>query len=210
MYNHQVLEDNMPKARTTVNIDRFLLLHPLLVRISDGKFFRTVFFWLFRALACFTVLTVLWASWKLWSNLPSGAPIKFFAAALLAEVFLLATGYAVFNILWIRAENIIKLPATRDYSVTPIMVISVKASGEIWAVASILFGCAFSLTSWIAGPRLMSALPISSFLPGVSGGGIVALISGVVLGFVVLATSYFSAELMGALVDIARNTKKGK
>lgn len=196
-------------------MDKFLILKPFLRKIADGKFFKTIFSWAFRINACFIVLAALFASWKLWAQLSANLPAKYFIGALLAEIFLVAIGFIVFNILWIRSNDIQNLPSVKDYSVTPIMVISIKATGEIWASLSILFGLAMTLTTWISGPEIMRMIPFTIPLPGISGSGqgassILPLISGAILGFGLLATSYFIAEMLGALVDIARNTKKGR
>ncbi len=189
-------------------MNKILVLRPILLRISDGRFFITVFFWLFRGLACLNVLAILWSSWKLWSNLPSGAPIELFIGTLLAEVFLIGIGFIVFNVLWLRADDTMKLPRAKDYSVTPIVVIAIKASGEIIASLSILFGIALSLTTFVAGSSsVMSSIPFTFPLPG-AGSPVLSLISGIVSGFLALAVFYFIAETVGAVVDIARNTKK--
>jgi hypothetical protein len=68
-------------------------------------------------------------------------------------------------------------------------------------------GVAGGLFIWISGGEI--PLPI----PGLSGGdgftgGLIAMILGLTFGFAILAFSYFVAELTGAVVDIARNTKK--
>lgn len=188
-------------------MDKILVLRPILLKISDGRFFKTVFFWLFRSLACLNVLAILWSSWKLWGNLPSGGAVELFIGALLAQVILIAIGFVVFNILWLRAEDTQKLPRVKDYSVTPIVVIAIKALGEILASLSILFGIALSLTTFIAGPRIMNSLPFTFPLPG-AGSPALTLVSGIISGFVLLACFYFIAETVGAVVDIARNTKK--
>ncbi len=200
----------MTKLNSFLNvIDRLIILHPLLERISDGKFFTLIFSWLMRILACVTLIVFLWGSFKLWSNL-SGATGQIFIGALVAEVFMAAIVYAVFNILWIRAYDVQKLPLAKDYSVTPIVTILIKTSGEIMATLVIFYGLAISITLWIAGPGIMRMIPFSIPLPGLSGGGAGAMVYGIIAGFLILAVSYFIAETFGALVDIARNTKKGK
>ncbi len=72
----------------------------------------------------------------------------------------------------------------------------------------VLLGLAIGLSSLVVDAQM---LPIS--LPGLTGGGLgmpsgLAIISGTIIGFLVLANSYLVAEMVGALVDIARNTKK--
>ncbi len=202
----------MPKKRNRADnflsiVDNVILLHPLLKKISDGEFFTLIFSWLVRFMAFISVIVFLYGSWKMWSSI-SGASGEVFLAALLTEILMAGAIYVIFNILWVRAYNIQNLPLSRDYAVTPIVTILIKASGEISATMLMVFGLAVSITSWIGGSRMQSIIPISLPIPGNTGA--VALVSGIVAGFFSLALAYFTAETIGALVDIARNTKRIK
>jgi len=94
-----------------------------------------------------------------------------------------------------------------DYIVTPIFVLFEKTAGEIGAAVYSVLGIAAGLFIWI------SDFGIPLRIPGLSGGegfiaGLLTMIVGVAIGLVALLLAYLTAELTGALVDIARNTKK--
>ena len=47
-------------------INQYLLFKPWLKKISEGSFFRNVFVWFIRLIACFQVIGLLVVSYKLW------------------------------------------------------------------------------------------------------------------------------------------------
>lgn len=189
-------------------MDKILILRPLLNKISEGSIFRVLFAWAMRIEAALTVLGVLYGSVKLWGLVRGGgAPASAYFGLLIVQIALLVLGVVIVNILIARAEDIERQPVGSDYIVTPIIVIFQKTLGEIGAATYGVLGVAGGLFIWISGGEI--PLPI----PGLSGGdgftgGLLAMILGLTIGFGILAFSYFMAELTGAVVDIARNTKK--
>ena len=189
-------------------MEKILILRPLLKRISEGSIFRVLFAWAMRIEAALTVLGVIYGSVKLWGLVRGGgAPASAYFGLLIVQIALLILGLVIVNMLLVRAEDIARQPVGSDYIVTPIIVIFQKTMGEIGAAVYGVLGVAGGLFIWIAGGEI--PLPI----PGLSGGdgftgGLIAMIMGLTIGFGILAFSYFMAELTGAVVDIARNTKK--
>lgn len=194
-------------------MSNLLLLAPLLEKISKGDFFKVIFEWFFRVLAAVTAVSVIWTSWQVWSNIPSGSmTAKVFFGVLLTQIFIIAAGFVMINIFWIRAGSVKALPAVKVYPLSPVIAVCMRAFGEAAAVIYVISGLAMGLMIFIMGPQ--AALFIQLALPGIPGisglasSGIVMIFAGFVSGFLVLAFSYYISELMLALTDIARNTKK--
>lgn len=189
-------------------MDKILILRPLLRKISEGSIFRTLFSWALKIEAALTIVGVIYGSVKLWGLVKGGgAPASAYLGLIIVQVAILLLGIILVNILLVRAEDIEKQPLGADYIVTPIFVVFQKTLGEIGAAIYAVLGIAGGLFIWISGAEI--PLPV----PGLSGGdgfvgGLVAMIMGVSIGFVILSVSYLTAELTGAVVDIARNTKK--
>ena len=190
-------------------INQYLFFKPWLKKISEGSFFRNVFVWFLRLIACFQVIALLGISYKMWSLLSMGFQGKLFFVILLIQLLVILLTYLVITVLLSRADDIAAIPVGNDYIVIPIFVIVTKMAGEIFAVFYAVIGIAAAFAIWIVGGMPMD-IPGASMFSGNSGfaGGLIALITGPVLGFIVLSLSYFIAEQLGVLVDIARNTRK--
>lgn len=191
-------------------LDKILILKPILDKIADGHLFSTLFFWFLRITAGFVVLAALAISWNMWSAVPKGTPFKMFIALAVLEVFLLAIGYFVINILLLRAGDIQALPHVKSYSITPICVILIKMMGEICGTVYAALGLAMGLAIFVGGDAVSGMLSMLR-LPGMGllgGSALFAIIGGAGMGIVTLFAFYFGAEQIGALVDVARNTAK--
>lgn len=185
-------------------------LTPVLRIISEGKLFRLVFAWMFRIFSGVVVLGILWASWTMWSSTGRGMPISYFLSFLLVQVALFAIAYVIFNILMFRSNDIMNLPHTKMYSITPIVVVLCKTAGEVAFATFALFGFSVGLAGFFSGARI----PIPIYLPffsqfvGAQGGGM--MISGILFGFMLLVFFYFIGEMIGVLVDIAMGVNRGR
>ena len=112
----------------------------------------------------------------------------------------------------IRAGDIAGLPES-DYTVIPIVSISLKLIGEIYAcfVAAVSIGGGISM--WLTKSDAFFMIKRSApFILSFGGGegffaGLLFIIGGLFVAFVVLVFFYFLAELVVVLVDIAKNTK---
>ncbi|MCB1137462.1 MAG: hypothetical protein KDK23_01855 [Leptospiraceae bacterium] len=193
-------------------LDRILIFRPVINWISDGRFFASLIAWSLRILAVIVFIGSLGSCYKIWSQLPTEVPFKYIAAFVVMTIFVLAIGFFVINILLIRAEDILALPAVKDYSITPIFVICVKMIGEILATVYASLGVALGLAAFIGGDSVGRTLSVLS-LPGMSAGsgsGFLLIVGGLLIGLMLLFVAYYVAEQIGALVDIARNTRKGR
>ena len=190
-------------------INQFLFFKPYLQKISEVNFFRNVFVWFLRIVAGFQVIALLGISYKMWSLLSMGFQGKMFIVIFLTQLLILLLTYLIVTILISRSDDIAALPLKNDYIVIPIFVVVTKMFGEILAVFYTVIGVAAAIAIWIIGGMPMD-LPGVSMFSGNSGfaGGLIALITGPIVGFIALSISYFVAEQLGVLVDIARNTRK--
>ena len=190
-------------------INQFLFFKPYLHKISEANFFRNVFVLFLRIIAFLQVLGLIVISVKMWQMLSYGFQGKLFIVLFITQILIILLTYLVITILFSRADDIAKLPLKNDYIDIPIFVVVTKLAGEILAVFYTVIGVVMAFAIWIIGQMPLN-FPGMSFFQGSSGffGGLVALITGPILGFIVLSFAYFAAEQIGVLVDIARNTKK--
>jgi len=190
------------------SINKFLLLQPVLEKITDGGMFRFLFAWFFRALGLLALLSTLYASWEMWGNINSNMPVKYFIGGVILQIFIAGIGYVIFNIFFIRANDIDDLPSTKDYSITPIITIFWRTMGEILAAMYVVVGLALGVATFVIGGNVGNLLPFS--LPGLSSGGgssgLVIMIAGGFFAVLILFFFYYIAELASAVVDTARYT----
>jgi len=122
----------------------------------------------------------------------------------LLMILSLAVVFGVINVILVKADQIAALPETKDYIVVPILVLFVKLLGElsvfIWTFIGIA-GFLIALTD--GGKMLLAMIPFIGFQSAFEG-----LVKALITGFFYFFMFYFFAEQIGALVDIARNTKK--
>jgi len=190
-------------------MEKFLLLKPVLSMISEGKFFTKVFCWVLRALAALMLIGFIYGSYKLWYPLTYGFEAKIFFANIFLQIVFICLAYGIINILWYRSADIDALPQSTDYIVIPVCVIFIKMVGETLGLFYVLGGLAAGIGIWIVGSVPMG-IPGLSIIAGGGGfaGGLTAIISGPILGFLLLGLFYLIAEQIGVFVDIARNTRR--
>ncbi len=184
----------------------FLVLTPFLRRLSDGTFFRTAFPVFLRGCAALSAVAALYGSYLLWKGPSGGEGFNFFLALLLAQLLILALGLTALNVFWVRAADCDDLPEAGG-SVTPAVAVSLRAFGEVAAAAQVLGGLAIAVLGWLGQPYVAARIfgPVW-MAPGSS--GVVAILSGLGYGFVLLAGCYFLAEQSTARWAMERNTRK--
>lgn len=184
------------------------VLTPLLRRVGDGTFFRAAFPLAFRAAAVLSALGALYGSYLLWRSVSRDMTFNGFLALLLTQLMLLALGLATVNILWVRAADAEALPPAEG-AVTPVFAIALRALGEVLGVSQALNGIAIALLGWLnegwAARRIFGPLSLSG-----TADGVLAIVSGFGLGFVLLALCYFVAEQASALWAVERNTRRAR
>lgn len=173
------------------------------------RVFKNVSAWFLRIIAAFKILGTLYISFKMWQMVTANFEIKTFFVVLITQLLLIVLIYLIVTIFLTRADDIEALKLKNDYIVIPIFVIITKMFGEILAVTYSIIGIASAFAVWIVGTMPFS-IPGFSILNGNGGivGGILFIIAGFIFGYIILNLFYLAAELLGALVDIARNTKK--
>ncbi len=190
-------------------MEKFLLLKPVLSMISEGNFFTKVFCWVLRIFAALMLIGFIFGSYRLWYPLSFGFEAKIVAANIFLQVIFAGLAYGIINILWYRSVDIDALPQSTDYIVIPVCVVFIKMVGEILGLVYVLGGLAAGLGIWIVG-NVPMGIPGLSLIGGGGGfaGGLSAIITGPILGFLLLSLFYLVAEQIGVFVDIARNTRQ--
>ncbi len=190
-------------------MDKILLLKPFIKKLSDSSFFKKCFFWILRAIAVFTLIGFIYVSFKLLSLLEnvSMLPGEIIAIIFIAEIIMLILTFIIINIILVRADDIMALPDANDYVASPVVIILIKMTGEIFLTVFALLGVVSGIAMFAIGKQMgnLSGIPVAGFLADFGGA---AVIIGPLYGFMMLATFYASAELISFLMDIARNTKR--
>jgi len=116
-------------------------------------------------------------------------------------------GIIIMKLFFIRADNIRKLEERTHFTILPTVVVLIRLCGETSFVALVGQGIISFLTLLIGGRGIpeyyREFLPIPGFV-----GGVLILIAACVLAVVLLIGSYFIAEQINLLVDMASNIKK--
>ena len=210
-------------AKKRSYIDKILILRPLLDKITDSRTFIRLYSQSLRINAGIILLGVLflagsafWSVAKMWSNFSGGMEVKIFFGVLLFEIFIFVTGFIVINILLIRAKDIENLPIVKIFPLNPIVVISIRMTGEITASIYSMFSIALGIIIWIGASGILEFVPLGR-LPGLSLmtsagssflAGLLTIFMGGIISSGVLFASYVTAESAEVLVAIARNTKR--
>ena len=126
-------------------------------------------------------------------------------------VFVVAV-YMVVHAILIRANNIAGL-SEAEFTIISIVSVFLKLIGEVYAYFVIAISIGGSIFIWIAGntavPLIRSAAPfVPMFGGGTILGGILLLVCGILLSFVVLVLFYLLSELAIVIANIAIHTKE--
>ena len=191
---------------------KYLFMRPALQLISQGKLFSRVFAIILRVLAILIAIAGLVgfvSGWRLASKLPAVGILGLIVFQLLFVVAI----YMVVHTLFIRASEIAQLPEA-EFTIIPIVSIFLRLIGEVYACFVSVIAVAGGIFIWFAGRNAWYLLKdIAPFIPfsGLGGtsfiGGIIFMVSGVLIAFFTLVFFYLLSELIVVLVDIAKNTK---
>jgi hypothetical protein len=193
---------------------KWLFVPYILELLSRGTFFRTLFFYFFRACAVIAALVGLVVCAGLLRpvlNLPAiGVIGGFVFIALTAVAF-----YAVAHIYWIRSSDIQQL-ASAKFTLIPIFAILVRTLGEVLAtfitVVSVGGFIILLFAGEEAGGILSQVMPINPLSTGMERGGssfigaLLVLVGGAICAVLLLASFYLTAEFISALAEIAIST----
>jgi len=179
--------------------------------LEKGRIIRAAVALALRIIGGFALLTGVYLvieTLKLAFNLPTTATI----GGILAAALLGAATFAVFQILFYRADSISRLGESA-FTVMPIFSLLFRAWGETYAAFVATLGVAGCLFTWFSGMNpaaLMGAyvpVPFPPSIPMESNFvvGLIFLIVTALMAFAVLIFFYFLAEAVIVIADIARN-----
>lgn len=192
-------------------MEKYLFMKPVLQLISQGYFFRKAFAMFLRALAVVTVIAGLVAWVMIWKAISGQSASQVLGIIIFQILFIIAI-YMVVHVLLIRAEDIAELPDA-DYTVIPIVSVSLKLCGEVYACFMAVFSLAGGILIWfIGGDAFYFIRKATGFMPGFGHGsdflgGLIFIVGGWLVAFFVLVVFYFLAETVVVIADIAKNTK---
>lgn len=188
----------------------YLFMKPVLQVTSQGQLFSRVFAIILRILAVVAIIAglVSWiAGWGVVFRLPAVGVI----GGIIFQLIFVVAVYMVVHTLLIRAKEIAGLPEA-EYVVIPILAIFFKLVGEVFAAFVVPITVGGGILMWFAGAYALQLLGnITSFIPYLGGasfvGGILLMVFGVLVSFLVLLYCYWLSEFTIVFVDIARNTR---
>jgi len=193
-------------------MEKYFFMGAVLEKISQGQFFRKAYAVTLQILAALIAIAAL-VSWiTVWKSISAFSAEAIVGIIIFQLLFVIAV-YVVIHIILIRAGNINALPDS-DYIVIPIVSITLKLIGEIYASFITVISVAGGILSWFIGSGAFYMVKRPSLLIPSYGsgegfwGGLVFMAGGLFSAIVGLVLFYFLAELVVVLVDIARNIKK--
>ena len=193
-------------------MEKYFFMGAVLEIISQGQFFRKAYAVTLQILAALIAIAAL-VSWiTVWKSISAFSAEAIVGIIIFQLLFVIAV-YVVIHIILIRAGNINALPDS-DYTVIPIVSITLKLIGEIYASFITVISVAGGILSWFIGSGAFYMVKRPSLLIPSYGsgegfwGGLVFMAGGLFSAIVGFVLFYFLAELVVVLVDIARNIKK--
>jgi hypothetical protein len=203
-------------------MEKYLFMKPVLQLISVGHFFRKAFAVFLQIFAAVIAVAGLVSCVGVWKSVV-GQDALLILGIIIFQLFFIIAVYMVVRTIFIRADDISALPDT-DYTVIPVVSIALKLCGEIYACFSVVGAIAGGILVWFIGGNAFYFIRKSSFfmpgqgfsfLPeqGFGGynsdflGGLMFMVVGWLVAFLVLVIFYFFAETVVVITDIAKNTK---
>lgn len=192
-------------------MEKYFFMEAVLEKLSQGQFFRKAFAVALQILAV-VLATAALVSWiTVWKSISEYSAEAIFGIIIFQLLFIIAV-YMVIHILLIRAGNINALPDS-DYTVIPIVSITLKLFGEIYASFVSVISVAGGILTWFIGSSAFYMIKRSAplpFVPSYGSGegfwaGLVFIAGGLFSALVGLVFFYFLAEAVVVLVDIAKN-----
>lgn len=192
-------------------MDVILFLRKVLEKLSESRNLYAFFFWMMRIAALVFVgysLVDFFLMFKLFRYLEFGEILLIF---LFGCVMILINAWLVFQVLWLRAENIRTL-GEPDYPVLRIAAPVSRAVGEVLAIEFLVAGFTAMMFAWFHlsgsrffGPFLSRILPLGSdpFTLGLS-----YFLSGVLSAVIAWFSMYLVAECCIWTVEVVLNLRK--
>lgn len=192
----------------------YLFIKPALELLSQGKVLKKIYSVILKILAVLTGIGGLVAWIYGWKTIFASDDVGVILGGIIVELLLVVLIYALVHVLVIRAGNIHDLPEA-GYEIIPLMSLSLKLAGELYACIIAFLGIGGGIFYWLAGGSLANffqnpylfRIPEIGGLGSVFASGLVTIILGVLEAFGILVLFYFLAELTIILVDMAASLK---
>tara|TARA_B110000285_G_scaffold15442_1_gene15219 strand:+ start:369 stop:980 length:612 start_codon:yes stop_codon:yes gene_type:complete len=184
----------------------FNFCHPIIKKLDEGQWIKLGFTFLHRVIAVSFLLIGLYAlynffdaeGWKSFSYDENFRPVEGFNFGSVLFLFVsLFACWIAFQIAWFRATRIMEIANSR-YVVNAIFSSFVRMIGEVMASIVVITATSAGVFSLFS-DNLNGIIPVTEI-------GVAGIIAGPVLGFLIIAVSYFLAERISATPEIAVNT----
>jgi len=196
-------------------MNRILFMDGIIKSLSKGKLLQTIFSIVLKGVAALgVILSVIGFinAFDIYKYLNFGEKV---VHLIFQNLLGLGTAFIIFQILWIRSEDIRK-EEDDEYKAIPISKYFIKGIGEALAAASIISGVGYMFSTWlirnfspVSSPFYLRSLfqPDGRFLLG-----LYSFFSALIFAAFIIFITYLLAELIIVQVEIARNTRelKGK
>jgi hypothetical protein len=181
----------------------FTFFYPVIESLSKGSLIKRVMFFLFSLIGVLSFVGGGYFFFKSISYVPD-----FWSAVLLFLFFL--SSFLSLQVWFYRAKAIMNLEDS-EFTVIPIFSNLFRALGENYALFLITVGLGGTLMLWFSNYggylwSFISYIPFVSSLTDTFIGGILFLLVTTIIAFLVLLLTYFLAENILVLVQIAKNT----
>ena len=181
----------------------FTFIYPVIDSLSKGSLIKKVMAFLFGLIGVLSFVVGVYFFFKTISYAPD------FWFVVLLFLFLLSS-FISLQIWFYRAKAIMNLEDS-DFIVIPIFSNLFRAIGENYAVFLITIGVGGTLMLWFS-RYAYNLSEFARYIPFVSFndsfiGGLLFLLLTTVIAFIVLLLTYFLAENILVLVEIAKNTR---
>jgi hypothetical protein len=190
----------------------FSLLDPFFNALNDGKIIRFVVAGFLRLVAALIGVANVIAAVIIIGGAFRTTEVGTVMGSLLLGAFFLASTFCQVAVYLYRARTIAGLGESQ-FTVTAIASVLFRLIGEMIFCSFTLLGIGGCLFVWMTNMDPVGMLGAAgSFIPRLGAGsgflgGLTFLVTALILGFVLIITFYFIAELLLVLVDIAGNTK---
>jgi len=190
------------------NQNIFTFFYPIIDSLNKGSLIRNVMVFLFRLIGVVTFIAGIYFFFKTISD----APDFWFVLLLL---LLAAASFISLQIWFYRAKAILNLENS-EFTVIPIFSNLFRAIGENFALFLITVGIGGTLMLWFSNyGNYLYLWKFSRYIPFIRLddsfiGGLIFLVLTIIIAFLILLLTYFLAENILVLVQIAKNTGKIK
>lgn len=192
--------------------EKLFFYYPVLRALANGDVIRKLVIWALKIMAvlvCVGALGGFILILKYATQMPTAAML----GGILFSIIFLGTMACIAQVYWYRAGSVEELGES-PFTVIPIVSILLRMGGELYATLGIGLGVGACLAIWISGTNPLAALGgFGGMIPSipVEGGfvgGLLILLYLCIMAFLALVISYFLAEAIVVMVDIARYLRK--